>query len=147
MNPVTFTERAIQEIKHIIEAKNIPAMYGLRVGVKGGGCAGVEYIIGFDKQHTSDAAFDIQGIPLFVEKKCFMHLIGVQVDFYEGNDARGFVFRSASQTSTWYPDLAFDNFAIYSDTFSYFIKKLWYLSNTDRYQSKNKLHKNCYRLF
>lgn len=92
MTPVTFTEKAVQEIKYIISSKNIPDEYGLRVGAKGGACAGVEYIIGFDKKNINDAAFDVEGIPLFVEKKSFMHLIGLEVDFYEGGDARGFVF-------------------------------------------------------
>ena len=49
-NPVTLTEKAIEEIKHIMASKNIPKGYGLRIGVKGGvGCAGLGYLLGFDK--------------------------------------------------------------------------------------------------
>ncbi len=94
MNPVSFTKTALREIKHIIASKNIPAEYGLRVGVKGGGCAGIEYVIGFDKKNATDVAFDLQNIPVFIEKKNFMHLIGIEVDFYEGSDVRGFVFNN-----------------------------------------------------
>lgn len=71
--------------------KNIPAGYGLRVGVKGGGC-GVSFVLGFDKQKDDDLAYRIDDIPVFVQKKEMMFLVGKEVDFYEGNDARGFIF-------------------------------------------------------
>lgn len=92
MTPVTFTDKAIQEIKATITSKNIPSDYGLRVGVRGGGCAGVNFIIGFDKKNTNDLVLNVQGIQVYVEKKDVMHLIGMEIDFYEGNDARGFIF-------------------------------------------------------
>jgi iron-sulfur cluster assembly protein len=71
--------------------KNIPADYGLRVGVKGGGC-GVTLIIGFDKMKESDHSYDVEGIPVYVDKKHTMFIIGKEVDFYEGEDGRGFTF-------------------------------------------------------
>lgn len=92
MAPITFTEKAVQEIKTTIVSKNIPSDYGLRVGVRGGGCAGLTFIIGFDKKNSNDLAFEAQGIQVYVEKKDVMHLIGMEVDFYEGMDARGFIF-------------------------------------------------------
>lgn len=89
--PVTISSRAATEIKKIMETKNIPQGYGLRVGVKGGGC-GVSLIIGFDKKKDTDQAYTISDIPVFVDKKHTMYLMGKEVDFYEGADARGFVF-------------------------------------------------------
>lgn len=91
LQPVTISTKASAEIRKIMETKNIPADYGLRVGVRGGGC-GVSLIIGFDRKKESDLAYDIEGIPVFIDKKHTMYLIGKQVDFYEGADARGFVF-------------------------------------------------------
>lgn len=88
---VTISTKASAEIRKIMETKNIPADYGLRVGVRGGGC-GVSLIIGFDRRKESDLVYDIEGIPVFIDKKHTMYLIGKQVDFYEGADARGFVF-------------------------------------------------------
>lgn len=91
IQPVTISLRAAEEIKKIMQTKNIPANYGLRVGVKGGGC-GVSLVIGFDKQRDADMAYTIDDIPVFIDKKHTMFLIGKEVDFYEGEDARGFVF-------------------------------------------------------
>ena len=74
-----------------METKSIPAEYGLRVGVKGGGC-GVTLIIGFDKKKESDHYYDVEGVPVYVDKKHTMYLIGKEVDFYDGEEGRGFTF-------------------------------------------------------
>lgn len=91
LHPVTISERACEEIRKIIATKNIPAGYGLRVGVKGGGC-GVSHLIGFDRKKENDIAYVIHDIPVYVDKRHTMYIIGKQVDFYESEDARGFMF-------------------------------------------------------
>lgn len=91
VRPVSISDRAAAEIKKIMTTKNIPSDYGLRVGVRGGGC-GVSLIIGFDKKKPSDIAYSVQDIPVYIDKRHTMYLIGKQVDFYEGADARGFTF-------------------------------------------------------
>lgn len=91
--PVGLTTRAAQEVQKIMETKNIPEGYGLRVGVRGGGgCGGVSLIIGFDKKKPTDISYTIEGIAVLVDKKHTMYLIGKEVDFYEGADAKGFMF-------------------------------------------------------
>ena len=97
IQPVTISTRAAEEIRKIMQTKNIPADYGLRVGVKGGGC-GVSLLIGFDRQKESDTAYMINDIPVYVDKKHTMYIIGKEVDFYEGADERGFVFVDPSTT-------------------------------------------------
>lgn len=92
LQPVALTPKAVIEVKHIMEHKNIPEGYGLRIGVKGGGCGGVSYVLGFDKPKENDLQYELEGIPVFIEKKHTMYLLGLQVDFYEGADARGFLF-------------------------------------------------------
>jgi len=91
LQPVTISERAVTEIRKIMETKNIPADYGLRVGVKGGGC-GVTLIIGFDRKKESDHSYVVEGIPVYVDRKHTMFIIGKEVDFYEGEEGRGFTF-------------------------------------------------------
>jgi iron-sulfur cluster assembly protein len=91
IQPVTISSRAATEIKKIMATKNIPKDYGLRVGVRGGGC-GVTLIIGFDKMKDSDMRYVISDIPVYIDKKHTMYLIGKEVDFHEGEDARGFMF-------------------------------------------------------
>ena len=97
MIPVTITEKALEEIKRTIADKNIPSDYGLRVGARGGGCAGTSFIIGFDKVRESDMVYNIADLPVYVEKKDILFLLGTEVDFYEGNEARGFTFVKADE--------------------------------------------------
>lgn len=93
LQPVTLTPLAAAEAKKIMQTKNIPEGYGLRMGVRGGhGCGGVSFVIGFDTQRETDLAYDIEGIRILINKKHTMYLIGKAVDFYEGADARGFMF-------------------------------------------------------
>jgi iron-sulfur cluster assembly protein len=92
LQPVTISTRAAEEIRKIMATKTIPADYGLRVGVRGSGCGGVSLIIGFDKKKDSDLSYVVDTIPVYVDKKHTMYIIGKEVDFYEGADARGFMF-------------------------------------------------------
>ncbi len=93
IKPVQLTEKAIEEVKNIMENKNIPDGYGLRIGVKGGmGCAGMGFLLGFDKPKEGDISYEVEDIPIHVEKRQTMYLVGLEVDFYEGSDARGFTF-------------------------------------------------------
>lgn len=98
-NLVSITDNAAIEVKNIMSNKNIPEGYGLRIGMKGGGgCgAGMTHMLGFDKEKEGDIQYESQGIMIYIEKKHLMYLIGLQVDFYEGSDKRGFVFNHPEQ--------------------------------------------------
>ncbi len=100
IRPVTLSIRAAEEVRKIMTTKNIPPDYGLRVGIRGGsGCGGAQLILGFDKKHPTDTAYTEQGIQVLVEKKHTLYVIGKQVDFYEGADARGFMFNDSGKPS------------------------------------------------
>lgn len=93
LEPVSLSEKAVEEVKNIMSRKQIPEGYALRIGMKGGGgCGGVQYVLGFDQPKEGDLHYQVQDIPVVVEKKQTMYLIGLVVDFYEGADARGFMF-------------------------------------------------------
>lgn len=98
--PVTLTPHAVGEIRKIMQTKQIPDGYGLRIGVKGGGCSGMSYILGFDKRREYDQAFDLDDIPVFIDKRHGLYLLGVTVDYHDGLNARGFVFDNPNATST-----------------------------------------------
>ena len=89
--PVTISDRAASEIRNIMATKNIPEGYGLRVGVKGGGC-GVSLLIGFDKQKDADRAYRVNEIPVFIDRKHTMYVMGKVIDFHESEEAKGFMF-------------------------------------------------------
>jgi len=99
LQPVTISHRAAEEIRKIMQTKNIPPDYGLRLGVKGGGC-GVSLLIGFDKKKESDLAYEINGIPVYVDKKHTMYIIGKEVDFYDGEAGRGFMIVDPRQSAS-----------------------------------------------
>lgn len=93
IKPVSITEAARREVRKIMQHKDIPDDYGLRIGVRGGkGCAGVSFYLGFDKQKESDLTYHEEDIPVIISKRETMYLIGVELDFYDGSDARGFTF-------------------------------------------------------
>ncbi|MGE0588497.1 MAG: HesB/IscA family protein [Cyclobacteriaceae bacterium] len=92
VTPVTLSKRAADEVRKIMNTKNIPADYGLRVGIRGSGCGGASMIIGFDKQKESDLSYELEGINILVDKKHTLYVIGKEVDFYDGADKRGFMF-------------------------------------------------------
>ncbi len=96
LKPVTLTQRAAEEVQKIMQTKNIPKEYGLRVGAQGGsGCGGARLIIGFDKKKDTDLAYVLNGIQLFIDKKHTLYVMGKEVDFYEGAEAKGFMFNDA----------------------------------------------------
>ncbi len=100
VKPIGISTRAAEEVKKIMQTKNIPEGYGLRLGIKGGGCGGVSLIIGFDKQKPTDLAYEVDGIQVYVEKKHTMYLIGKEVDFYDEADARGFMFADTTSVKS-----------------------------------------------
>lgn len=93
IEPVTLSDKAIEEVKHIMANKNIPDGYGLRIGVKGGGgCGGMGFMLGFDKPKEGDLSYQVDDITVHVEKKQTMYLVGLEVDFVDSAEARGFTF-------------------------------------------------------
>lgn len=98
--PVTLTTGAVAEIKKLIDQQELTEAYGLRLGVEGGGCSGMNYILGFDQKKDGDTEYQIEGIRIFMNKAHGMYLAGMEVDFKNGLDARGFTFNNPNATST-----------------------------------------------
>jgi iron-sulfur cluster assembly protein len=98
--PVTLTEGAKKEIRKLISQQELTEEYGLRLGVEGGGCAGMNYILGFDQPKEGDQEFLIEDIKVFMHKAHGLYLAGMQVDFQDGLNARGFTFSNPNASST-----------------------------------------------
>ena len=98
--PVVLSQRASEEVKKIMESKSIPEGFGLRVGVRGGGCSGMSYILGFDKMREQDLEFRIDDIALFIDKRHGLYLFGTTIDYQDGLNARGFTFENPNAAST-----------------------------------------------
>lgn len=100
VQPIHLTEGAIKQIKSIIKEQNIPSGYGLRIGVKGGGCSGFSYILGFDEIKEGDDTFEVKGVKIFMQKSHAIYLLGMEIDFVEGLDNRGFSFSNPNAKDT-----------------------------------------------
>ena len=98
--PIALTEGAVEQLNLIRRQENIPADYCLRVGVKGGGCSGFSYVLGFDLPKDNDERFEINGIPVVMNKAHAIYLLGMEVDYLNGLDNRGFTFNNPNATST-----------------------------------------------
>ena len=72
----------------------------LRIGVKGGGCSGMSYVLGFDQAEADDEHYNIAGIPVVMKKAHGIYLMGMEVDFHSGLNARGFTFSNPNASST-----------------------------------------------
>lgn len=98
--PITITPSAIEQLQRIRKEKDVPADLGLRVGVRGGGCSGFEYQLGFDQPQDDDQRFDIGGITVLLKPAHALYLIGMEVDWATGLENRGFAFNNPNATDT-----------------------------------------------
>ncbi len=98
--PVTLTVGAIAEIKRLMTEPDFDASQYLRVGVKGGGCSGMTYVLGFDKVEEGDEQFEIEGVQCIMNKSHAIYLMGMEVDFQGGLNSRGFTFTNPNASKT-----------------------------------------------
>lgn len=98
--PVKLTVSAANELKTIMYEKDIPADHGLRIGVDGGGCSGLSYILGFDTKKEGDEEFEIDGMKVFMNRAHGMYLLGMEIDYLNDLNNRGFIFNNPNATST-----------------------------------------------
>jgi len=98
--PITLTDGAVKQLKVIREQQGLDPEHGLRVGVKGGGCSGFSYILGFDKQSEKDDVFEINGMKVLMEKSHAIYLLGIEIDWLNGLNNRGFSFNNPNASDT-----------------------------------------------
>lgn len=98
---ITITDKAVNQVKKIKDENEIPSEYGLRVGVKGGGCSGLTYSLGFDAESKEgDTVIEKDGFKLFVDGKSLFYLAGTELDFSDGLNGKGFVFNNPNAKKT-----------------------------------------------
>ncbi len=90
--PVSLTPRAARQVKLVRKQEGIEEDLYLRVAVEGGGCAGLNYKLGFDFKTSDDNEYQSEEIPIIIDPKHLMYLDGIVIDYPDGLDARGFTF-------------------------------------------------------
>jgi iron-sulfur cluster assembly protein len=99
-SPVTFTSGALEQLRKIFAEQSLSDEHGLRIGVKGGGCSGFSYVLGFDVRKEKDEVFEIGGFKVFMEKAHGIYLLGMEIDWVDGLNNRGFTFSNPNAKST-----------------------------------------------
>ncbi len=98
--PVTFTNGAVNEIKRLMNEPGFNAERFLRVGVKGGGCSGMTYILDFETKTEKDEYFEIEGIPCVINPAHSIYLTDMEVHWEGGLNSRGFTFSNPNASTT-----------------------------------------------
>jgi len=98
---VAITSRAAQEIRKIKVDNSIPDAHALRLGVKGGGCSGMSYVLAFDETPKErDTVYQIEGLTVFIDPKSQFYLSGTVLDFSGGLNGKGFIFNNPNAART-----------------------------------------------
>ena len=98
---ISISPRAVQEVRRIIAEQRLPEITALRVGVKGGGCSGFSYTLGFDDQISeTDQVNEIEGVRVVCDPKSFLYLSGTEIDFEDNLMGRGFKFGNPNAAKT-----------------------------------------------
>ncbi len=94
------SETASAQIKHMLEAKKLSG-YGLRMGVKGGGCSGLTYDLNIENEtRPGDKIAEIDGVKIFIDFKSYLYLRGTILEFSTDPLNGGFAFRNPNAKKT-----------------------------------------------
>ncbi len=72
----------------------------LRIGVKGGGCTGLTYVLQFDEKKESDKEMEFEGLPFIMDRSHEIYLYGMEINWEGGLNSRGFTFNNPNASST-----------------------------------------------
>ncbi len=96
---LTLTDAAAARIREIM-ASNNGHIEGLRIGVKNGGCAGMEYTMDWAEQAEKfDEVVEDKGVKVLIDAKAVLFLLGTEMDYQVETLKSGFVFNNPNQTS------------------------------------------------
>lgn len=98
--PVSFTVNAVVELRKLMQAADFVVGQVLRVGVKGGGCSGMSYILAFDEAQPDDDHFMVEDILCVMKPAHALYLMGMEIDWGVGLEARGFLFTNPNASKT-----------------------------------------------
>lgn len=95
---MTLTDAAAERVRQIMASR--PDVVGLRVGVKNGGCAGMEYTMSWaTEQDPLDEVVEDKGVRILIDPKAVLFLLGTEMDYKVDKFASQFVFNNPNQSS------------------------------------------------
>jgi iron-sulfur cluster assembly protein len=88
---ITLTDIGAEKVRDFLAGQAPQAgTAGLRVGVRGGGCSGFQYVLAFDEKREGDETFEDKGITLLVDRPSLPYVSGSVIDFVDGLQGAGF---------------------------------------------------------
>jgi len=98
---IVVSDKAAEKLCELMVAeKKDPTVYGLRLGVQGGGCSGLTYFMDFDTPREDDKVFANKGARVFVDSKSILHVSGSILDYTEGLMGSGFQIKNPNAKSS-----------------------------------------------
>ena len=99
MSTLKVSESAKAELLRLVEMEKDSQKF-LRVGVKGGGCSGLSYLLEFDVPTEQDQWVEVDGLKILVNKAHELYLVGTTLNYEPGLGNRGFVFENPNAKET-----------------------------------------------
>ena len=103
---LTITSTAAAAILQVMQSESVPEGFALRVGIRGAGigCAGHTYVLGFDSKKENDLEYEVDGIPVLIDKGHSMYVLGMEIDWHEDEQQKGFVFNNPQKRKESEPE-------------------------------------------
>lgn len=98
---ITVSDKAVEYIQALMIKENHPEGTFVRIGVKGGGCSGLEYVLKFESDYQDgDQKFEDKGIKIAVQMKSLLYLYGTELDYSDGLNGKGLFFNNPNASRT-----------------------------------------------
>jgi iron-sulfur cluster assembly protein len=97
--PIKISDSASKQLKKVLQSNSDEDKF-LRIGVKGGGCSGLSYILELDSRTEYDDDYTINGIAFILDRRHLLYLEGTELQFSDGLDNRGFEFVNPNASET-----------------------------------------------
>ena len=99
-NPINLTDAALTEVRRLMDEPGFEKGKILRVGVKGGGCSGMTYVLDFDNRKENDAMYQKDGVDFMIDNSQSIYLFGMEIEWEGELNSRGFTFKNPNASST-----------------------------------------------
>ena len=100
MNLINMTDTAQKEVVRLLSKEVNGQRLGLRLGIKGGGCSGLSYILEFSSREEEDTVLTYPQFEVYLDRKSTIYLGGITLDHQSGLEGKGFIFRNPHATNT-----------------------------------------------
>jgi iron-sulfur cluster assembly protein len=99
---ITISEEALKHLYEVMKEEGVSnETHFLRVGVKGGGCSGLSYVMDFDDEMTEiDEVINIGDLKVVIDKKSVLYLFGTELQYSSGLNGKGFQWVNPNASRT-----------------------------------------------